>query len=225
MQPPARVWLLRHAETATPTVFHGAESDVDLGTVGRRQAAAVADWFRPLGLTAVVSSGMRRAIDTAAPIAAACRVPHRVEPGLHERRVGPLCGTGFHPTEGPWADTVRAWAAGDTAFTTPGAESYDALRDRLLPAWERAVAGGGRVAVVAHGVVCKVLLLALLDGCGPRRWAELGRVANCAVSELVARPGGGWHPERILEVPDPVRAVTGVTADRPAGGGPPRSEA
>ncbi len=25
------LWLARHAETATPTLFHGAESDVELG--------------------------------------------------------------------------------------------------------------------------------------------------------------------------------------------------
>ena len=37
-----RVLLLRHAETATPDRFHGAESDVGLGARGLRQAALVA---------------------------------------------------------------------------------------------------------------------------------------------------------------------------------------
>lgn len=37
-----RVWLLRHGESANPTVFHGAESDIDLGERGRRQAALLA---------------------------------------------------------------------------------------------------------------------------------------------------------------------------------------
>lgn len=31
---PTRIWLLRHAETALPTVFHGAESDVGLSRRG-----------------------------------------------------------------------------------------------------------------------------------------------------------------------------------------------
>ena len=36
---------------------------------------------------------MRRALDTAGPIARACGVPLRVEAALHERRVGALRGT------------------------------------------------------------------------------------------------------------------------------------
>ena len=40
--PVTRVLLLRHAETAAPDRFHGAESDVDLGDRGSRQAEAVA---------------------------------------------------------------------------------------------------------------------------------------------------------------------------------------
>lgn len=225
MRVPARVWLLRHAETSTPAVFHGAESDVGLSDLGRRQAQVAAGWFRDLHPTAVVSSGMRRAADTATPIAAACGVPHLVEPGLHERRVGQLCGLSFSMTEGPWAETIREWAAGNSAYTSHGAESYDDVAARVLAAWGRVVDAhpGGRVAVVAHGVVCKVLLLSLLAGWDYTGWVKIGRVANLAVSELVP-DGAGWRAERLLEVPAPVAALTG---GRPTevGGTESRSEA
>ena len=84
-------------------------------------------WFCRHGLTAVVSSAMRRAVDTAAPIAAACGVPHHLEPDLHERRVGAMAGQPFALHDGPWADTLANWTAGNTAFTTEGAESFDDL--------------------------------------------------------------------------------------------------
>src|SRR5436309_841155 len=87
---PTRVYLLRHAETANPAVFHGAESDVGLSERGHRQAEAIARYFAALGPDVVVSSAMRRARDTAQPIAAACGLPLIVEPELHERRVGVL---------------------------------------------------------------------------------------------------------------------------------------
>ncbi len=207
---PERVWLVRHAETSTPAIFHGAESDVGLSELGRRQAEAGAEWFRALHPTAVVSSGMRRAADTAAIIAAACGVPHLVEPDLHERRVGQLCGQSFSMTDGPWAETIREWAAGNTAYTSHGAESYDDVRARVLAAWDRVVAAHpvGRVVAVAHGVVCKVLLLSLLAGRAPTDWVKIGRVANLAVSELVP-DGAGWRVDRLLEVPAPVAALTG----------------
>ncbi|HYH68297.1 MAG TPA: histidine phosphatase family protein [Urbifossiella sp.] len=203
------IWLARHAETSVPTVFHGAESDIGLSDLGRRQASAAAGWFAPLGVTAVVSSGMLRARDTAAPIAAACAVPHLIEPDLHERRVGAMSGTSFSSEGGPWPQTIDQWEAGDTAFTTPGAESFEDLRRRLLPAFSRVTAAhhGGRVVVVAHGVVCKVLLLCLLPRYGPQAWKRLGRVPNLAVTEMVGTPGG-WAVAGLLQVPPPVAALT-----------------
>lgn len=206
---PEAVFLARHAETAAPFVFHGAESDVGLSDLGRRQAEAAAGWFAGQRLTAVVSSAMRRAVDTAAPVAAACGVPHLIEPDLHERRVGILGGQAFDLQQGLWADTVARWTAGDVAFTTPGAESFADLQARLLPAWERVCAAhtGGRVLVVAHGVVCKTLLLCLLDGWDVSGWTRLGRVSNLCVSGL-SPAGGGWRADSLLVVPDPVSALS-----------------
>jgi 2,3-bisphosphoglycerate-dependent phosphoglycerate mutase len=206
---PDRVFLTRHAETAAPAVFHGAESDIGLSDLGRRQAAAAAGWFAGRGLTAAVSSAMTRARDTAAPIAAACGVPHVVVPELHERRVGALGGTAFDHLTGPWADTIARWVAGDTAYTTPGAESFADLQARLLPAWRAVVEAhpGGRPLVVAHGVVCKVLLLSLLPGWGASGWTRIGRVSNLSVSELVPH-GDGWSAAQLLIVPPPVAALT-----------------
>lgn len=206
---PERVWLLRHAETATPALFHGAESDVGLSDLGRGQAAAAGQWFRDQKPTVVVSSGMRRAVDTASPIATACGVPHRIEPDLHERRVGALCGVPFASTEGPWAETVREWAAGNSDFTTPGAESFDDLSRRLIPAWTRIIEAnpGARVVVVAHGIVSKVLLLSLVRGWDVTGWSRIGRVPNLAVSELIP-DAGLWAAERLLIIPEPVAALT-----------------
>lgn len=209
-----RVWLVRHAETATPHLFHGAESDVGLSERGERQAKAIADWFRPLTPTVVISSAMQRAVRSAAPISHACGIPHRTEPDLHERRVGGLSGSTFSASEGPWAETIRFWQHGQTGYSTPGAESFDDIRSRVIPAWERITAAqrGGRIVVVAHGVVCKVLLLSLLPGLTAADWTRLGKVQNMAVSELVLRGKGPWAAAGLLVVPDPVRDETGGPA-------------
>lgn len=209
--PPSRVWLMRHAETTAPALFHGADSDVALSRLGERQSDAAAEFFRPRGVTGVVSSGLRRALDTATPIAAACGVAVGVEPMLHERRLGALSGQPFDLPGSEWPETVRRWQAGETGYSPEGAESFDALVARLLPAWTRSLDAhpGGRVVVVAHGIVCKVLLLTLLDGYGPGAWGRLGRVANMSVSELEPTAGGGWRAVSLLQVPAEVSALTG----------------
>ncbi len=188
------IWLARHAETAVPNVVHGAESDVDLGEHGHRQAEAVAPWFRDLRPTVVVSSAMRRAVQTAAPIAALCAVRHEIEPDLHERIVGPFSQKGGAEVDVVWAETVRQWEAGEVAYAYPGMESFARIRDRVVPAFQRVVDRhvGGRVAIVAHGVVCKVLLLSILRDHSAADWTRLGRALNLSVSKLVP-DGSLWR--------------------------------
>src|SRR5262245_60490185 len=130
---PTRVFLLRHAESTNPLIFHGAESDVGLSERGRRQATAVAPVLAAVSPTVLVSSGMRRALETAEPIGRACGLAVRVEPGLHERRVGALQGTPTRGNDGVWPETLARWLAGETNYAPEGAESFDDIRDRVVP--------------------------------------------------------------------------------------------
>jgi 2,3-bisphosphoglycerate-dependent phosphoglycerate mutase len=210
MNLPEVVWLIRHAETATPDRFHGAESDVDLSERGRLQAEALGEWFASQKPTALVSSMMRRAIRTAEPVARVCRLEHQQEFALHERRVGEFSGRLFESVEVAWKQNLEAWIQGNLDATTPGAESFTELRDRLLPAWKRVVAAhpGERLVIIAHGVVCKVLLLTLLPEYGVADWVKMGKVANVATTRLVPT-ATGWVAEELLVVPPPVVAASG----------------
>jgi len=213
---PAAVWIARHAETDTPTQFHGAESDIELGEHGKRQALAAAPWFAELKPTVIVSSAMIRARDTAMPIAAACGVSHVIEPLLHERKVGPLSRMPRGEANHIWDETIARWLRGETGYSYPGMESFDEIRDRVLPVFERIVAGhaNGRVVIVCHGVVKKVLLLSLLRGKTPADWTRIGRIPNLAVSELVP-DAEKWKANRLLILPPPVRAVNDSIAPDP----------
>ena len=197
-----RVLLLRHAESANPLIFHGAESDVGLSERGRRQAEAIAPVLATEAPDVLISSAMRRARETALPIARACGLRMRIEPDLHERCVGALSGIPTQLREGEWPDTLRRWMAGETAFAPAGAESFDDIRRRVLPVWQRVTSEGeGKtIVLVAHGVVCKVLLLRLLSGHSAADWNKLGPSRNVGVSEL-ARDIAGWRAVRLNEVP------------------------
>jgi probable phosphoglycerate mutase len=205
---PTRVLLLRHAETANPLIFHGAESDVGLSERGRRQAEAVAPLLAAEMPDVVVSSAMRRALDTATPIARACGLSSRIEAELHERRVGALSGTPTQRREGVWPDTLRRWIEGDTAFAPPGAESFDDIRRRVLPVWERVTreCAGKTIVLVAHGVVCKVLLCTLLPGWSVADWHRIGPIHNVAISELF-HEGEQWRAVRVNELPAAVASL------------------
>jgi probable phosphoglycerate mutase len=202
-----RALLLRHAETAAPHLFHGAESDIGLSERGRQQAEAISHILVAERPVAVVSSAMRRAVETAEPIARACGVELLIEPDLHERRIGNLCGMPYDDQEGPWAETIRRWQSGETGFATEGAESLDAVRDRVMPVWVRLAErfADRTYAIVAHGAVMNVLLINLepeFTGGNEFRYPNLGiteavrvgnkwrilRLAHCSLS----RAEGDW---------------------------------
>ena len=209
---PTRVFLLRHGESANPLVFHGAESDVGLSERGRRQAESAAAALAPFAPVQVASSAMRRAVDTGTPIARACGVTLRVEPDLHERAVGALSGTPTHGSDGVWPDTLARWIAGDTGYAPDGAESFDAIYQRVRPVWERLTAErpGQTQVIVAHGVVCRVLMVTLLPGLSVADWRRLGAIPNVGITELLWE-GEAWRAARMNVAP---AALTG-RADEP----------
>jgi broad specificity phosphatase PhoE len=204
---PTRVFLLRHAEAANPHIFHGAESDVDLSERGRRQAETIAPVLAGQAPQVVISSAMRRAIETATPIARACGLELQNEPDLHERRVGALVGTPTKGHDGVWPETLRRWLSGDTAFALPGAESFDDIHRRVLPVWQRVTTehAGKKLVIVAHGVVCRVLLLSVLPGYSISDWHNI-QIYNVAINELL-RDGESWRALRLNELPAEVARI------------------
>lgn len=201
-----RVYLIRHAETARPDVFHGFESDVDLGARGYRQATALAPVVAGLKPDVLVSSGMLRARRTAEAISRGCGLPVRVEALLHERKVGGMQGTPIQGEFGVWPDTLARWVAGDTGYAPPGMESFDQIRDRVLPVWDRITgeSAGKTLAVVAHGIVIRVILLSVAEGYNAADWPRLGRIPNASISEVTGS-GRSWRLVRVGEVPSEVR--------------------
>lgn len=193
-----RIFLLRHAESADPNVFHGAESDTDLSPRGYRQAEAIARELEVQRIDLVISSAMRRAQVTAAAIARRSRVDHLIEPLLHERRVGILSGKPFD-FEGIWPETAQRWTAGETDYAHAGAESFEEIRGRVVPVWDRIVRehAGRRLAIVCHGVVCKVLVIHHFP---QYDWTTVGSIRNASVAEFV-QDGEAWQLPRLGWLP------------------------
>jgi broad specificity phosphatase PhoE len=171
-----RVLLLRHAETSEPDRFHGAESDVGLGAAGRRQAEDVARVLATVPVRAIYSSAMRRARETAEPIGRACGLtPETVAP-LHERRIGPMSGLLREEAWDAYAQAKARWMAGELEYTHEGGESFSQIRERVVPPFRTLATRheGDTIAVVAHGVVIRVLITSLVEGYGPHDFARIG---------------------------------------------------
>jgi broad specificity phosphatase PhoE len=197
MKRPTRVLLLRHAETAAPDVFHGAESDIGLGARGFEQAQAVAGTLAEARPEALYCSAMRRAIETARAIGRACGLSPQLVESLHERRIGPLSGLSREAGLAAYEDAKQRWMAGDLDHTHEGGESYADIRHRTVPAFEALALRhtGQTIVIVAHGVVIRVLLTTLLEEYGPEHFAAIA-IPNAGVNDL-RYDGRCWRAERL----------------------------
>jgi broad specificity phosphatase PhoE len=204
-----RILLARHAETAAPDRFHGAESDVGLSARGFEQAEQLGRWLAGAGASALYCSGLRRAVDTAAPIGRACGLEPIVIADLHERRIGPLSGMSREDGWATYAESKARWIAGNLEASHPGGESFADIRRRVGPILEELAARhrGETIVVVAHGVVIRVALTSLVTGLAP---ADFDRIAIdfASVNDLWF-DGRTWTARALNQVvaPSPTRPV------------------
>ena len=180
-----RLYLMRHAQTADVSKFHGSESDIGLSDWGHEQSRRVARRFEKLPVAAVYSSAMTRAKETARPIAEALGlVPVQVRE-LHERSMGRLAGADRAEFRHVYTEAMAAWAGGDLGFTHETGESYQAMRDRGVPALVALLERhkGESVVVVSHGMLIRVLLSSLVAELPVSGLGEI-KIENVAVNEL-----------------------------------------
>lgn len=80
-------FLVRHAEPVSPATFDGGDFDRPLSARGRRQAASVARRLKSGGATEVLSSPLRRCMETAQAIAQELGLAVKVDQSLHIAQV------------------------------------------------------------------------------------------------------------------------------------------
>jgi broad specificity phosphatase PhoE/ribonuclease HI len=162
---PTTMLLLRHGQTALSVEkrFSGI-GDPALTEAGRAQAAAAAVRLSRSDATAVASSPLRRARETAALVAEALGLDVVVEPDLRETDFGDWEGYTFAEVKQKWPRELDAWLA-DPAVAPPFGESFADTAVRVRKARDRLLAsyGGQQLVVVSHVTPIKTLLRLALD--------------------------------------------------------------
>lgn len=150
--------LLRHGDVVGGGRFRGASDDL-LSEAGiaqmRAQAEGPKDW------DALFSSPARRCADFAREVSARRGLPLELMSELGERRFG--AWENRFASEIPITELRRFWDD-PVGFTPPGAESFRALRERVLRGWDRILSQGARFPLlVTHGGVVRIVLGEILD--------------------------------------------------------------
>jgi 2,3-bisphosphoglycerate-dependent phosphoglycerate mutase len=195
--PSGRLFIVRHGESGwnrMDLVQGQSPAAPGLTGQGREHAAAAASRLAGSGATVILTSDLRRARETALPIAAALGVPTRLEPRLRERDLGAAQGR-------PAADVTPAETGfADERVTDPdarpsGGESIRELYRRVTDLLGELAASvpDGRIVLVTHGGPVRVAR-AYLAGLGPAAmgWPPVlnGSVLEVACADLTGRRAG-----------------------------------
>lgn len=161
METPARICIARHGETDwnAAGILQGW-TDVPLNDGGRRKAREMAAAFAGAGFSAIWSSPLSRARETAEIIARALQLPAPVcHDGLKERNFGAIQGIPKLEVGESNPILLQQILRRNPATVFDGGEPMDEFADRVLGAIMAigAAHGGERVLVIIHGWVMDVV--------------------------------------------------------------------
>jgi broad specificity phosphatase PhoE len=184
--------LIRHGESTWNAAGRWqGHGDPPLSGRGREQARRLASELVGAGIEVIVSSDLRRAVETAAALGEAIGLAPRTDARLRELDVGDWTGLTRVEIAARDAAALARFESGDPEAPADSGECRRDIAERVRAACADLAAAhaGRRVAVVAHLGVAR----ALLPGCELGN-AECRRVSAAELTAPAAVPVGPARP-------------------------------
>lgn len=167
------IYLIRHGETEWNRAqrLQGTQ-DVPLNGTGLAQARRLASRFRDLRVSAVLSSPLARARETALIISQRRQWPVVTEDNLREIDHGAWTGMGVRTVARQHPDEHAIWRLSPDRLRPSTGETLQEAYRRAVGVLSRTLRTGfcGDVVVVSHGVINALLLCAVLEVPISRVW-------------------------------------------------------
>ncbi len=179
-----RVFLVRHGQTAwNEAGIAQGHTDVELDDIGLTQAEAVAAELSNNRVGRVLSSDLKRAVQTGQPLADSLSKKLEQTNLLRERCFGSWEGLPYAEISAQFEAVAKSFDRDVNLVRAPGGgESFADLWDRLDPIMGELWDARHNVALVTHGGTCAVLIARLLQGSLATR--QSFRLANGSITEL-----------------------------------------
>ena len=165
--------------------------DTDLSDLGRNQAVAAAEVLAKRQPLLIVSSDLRRALDTAVTLGERSGLPVEVDTRLRETHLGDWQDLNHVEVDAKWPGARLAWR-NDATWAPHGGESRVDVAERGLPLVRELIADQTEwgtdeperpVVLVAHGGLIAALTAALLK-LPVANWPALGGMGNASWVQL-----------------------------------------
>ncbi len=181
--------IARHGQTEwnVGEVFRG-RIDIGLDETGVKQAGLLAGYLSGMEIEAIYSSPLKRASETAEAIAHHHNLKVEIAAALIDFNFGKWQGLQHEEVKEKYEEIYAEWNTNPHRITMPDGESLDDVRKRVLGVVDEVTARHqGTVLLVAHRVVNKVLICALLGLDNSHFWDI--RQDTCGITTFVYENG------------------------------------
>jgi broad specificity phosphatase PhoE len=186
-----RLYLIRHGQSAGNAEGRfGGHSATPLSKLGKQQAEMTAQALAKERITAIYSSDLYRAVQTAEPLARALKLEINAADTFRERHVGVLEGLTFDEAKKEFPEDYYALVNRELAHVITRGESYHQLLKRTTSVLNEILEKhkGGRIAIFAHtGTIC-FLTLYLIGAIHPETTNTPWLItSNCGINRFEFR--------------------------------------
>jgi broad specificity phosphatase PhoE len=170
---------------------------VPLNSTGRAQAERLAQFIRPIGLTSIYSSDLRRARDTAEILCALSDLTPIYDARLRERSMGEWQGLTLREIV-EWEPQQYARLIADPdGYQVPLGESRRQVALRARAAFDEIILQGGEtIGVITHTTAMRSLIAGLVPGSNPYHM----QFKNMSVTTIVRQQDGNWQISQLDDV-------------------------
>jgi broad specificity phosphatase PhoE len=189
-----RILLIRHGQSrGNAEGRFGGHTATPLSPRGRKQAEATAHALAAEKISAIYSSDLLRAIETAMPLARVTGLEVEPTDAFRERSVGVMEGLTFEEAAARHPEQYAALIRRDFEHVMLGGESYRQMLDRAIAYLDRITErhSNGQVAIFSHtGTIC-ILSLHLMGALDAETLRPVWiTTANCGITRFELRRDG-----------------------------------
>lgn len=162
----AKIYFIRHAESVANSqgIYQGQTYDTELSASGKKQAQALAQYFKGISLSRVIASPLKRTMQTAAIVAKSKKLPVSIEKQIIETNHGDWEGKHKEKIKTTWPWIYKKWLKFPSRTKFPQGEHFLETQKRVLKWWQKFCDNNtDDVLVVSHDNIIRVVVARILN--------------------------------------------------------------
>jgi broad specificity phosphatase PhoE len=154
----SEIYLIRHGQSTWNSERRWAgQANPPLTEIGRQQVILACEKFQEMDFSAVTSSSLQRARETASIIAESLKLKLLAPiSDLNERQAGEIGGLTSDEIEGRFPGLLDKWRKGEI-IDIPGGENWDAFIKRVQNGLQALSLISGRILAVSHEGILRAI--------------------------------------------------------------------